>query len=289
MADDLWKNSAGDLARLIRDKDATSRQVVESFLGRIDAVNDKVNAITVVLAESALEAADRAGQSAAVGPLHGVPFTIKENIDCVGSATTNGIPALEHALPLRDSPVVSRMKAAGAIPLARTNLPELGLRITTDNPLRGRTLNPWTAERTAGGSSGGEGSALATGMSPIGLGNDIGGSLRNPAYCCGIASLKPTTGRIPHATSLPPSELGLGAQIMLVEGPMARHVKDLKLAYSILAGRDARDPVSVDTPLYGPIPGEKRVALVTEIPGTELPESTIKSIRHAGDILKDAG
>ena len=126
MADDLWKNSASDLARLIRDKDATSRQVVESFLGRIDAVNDKVNAITVVLAESALEAADRAGQSAAVGPLHGVPFTIKENIDCVGSATTNGIPALEHALPLRDSPVVSRMKAAGAIPLARTNLPELG-------------------------------------------------------------------------------------------------------------------------------------------------------------------
>lgn len=289
MTDELWRNSASDLARLIKDKEVSSRQVVESFLGRIDAVNDKVNAVTVVLTESALAAADRADQCEAVGPLHGVPFTIKENIDCMGSATTNGLPAMEHAMPLQDSPVVSRMKHAGAIPLARTNLPELGLRITTDNPLRGRTLNPWTADRTAGGSSGGEGSALATGMSPIGLGNDIGGSLRNPAYCCGITSLKPTTGRIPQAFSLPPSELGLAAQIMQVQGPMARHVKDLKLAYSILAGRDPRDPVSVDGPLYGPLPAEKRVALVTEFPGLELPKTTIKSILQAGDIMRNAG
>ena len=152
MTDELWKKSATELAKLIRNKQVSSREVVESHLARIDAVNDKVNSITVVLAESALEAADAADRQDASGPLHGVPFTIKENIDCVGSATTQGVPLLAEALPPIDATVVERMKAAGAIPLARTNLPEMALRISTDNPLRGRTLNPWNAERTAGGS-----------------------------------------------------------------------------------------------------------------------------------------
>jgi amidase len=289
MSDQLWNSSATDLAQLIRTKQVSSREVVAAHLARIEAVNPKVNAITAVLAESALAAADVADKQEALSPLHGVPFTIKENIDCMGSATTLGVPAMVDALPTRDAPVVARMKTAGAIPLARTNLPELGLRITTDNPLRGRTLNPWTADRTAGGSSGGEGSALATGMSPIGLGNDIGGSLRNPAYCCGITSLKPTTGRIPHAASLPPTDLGLAPQLMLAEGPMARHVKDLKLAYGILSGRDARDPISVDTPLYGPMPAEKRVALVTEIPGVALPDAIVESVKRAGEALSTSG
>ena len=150
MTDELWKKSATELAKLIRNKQVSSREVVESHLARIDAVNDKVNSITVVLAESALEAADAADRQDASGPLHGVPFTIKENIDCVGYATTQGVPLLAVALPPIDAPVVERMKAAGAIPLARTNLPEMALRISTDNPLRGRTLNPWNAERTAG-------------------------------------------------------------------------------------------------------------------------------------------
>ena len=196
---------------------------------------------------SGLASADLADKQKATGPLHGVPFTIKENIDCMGSATTNGVPAFANAMPTMDAPVVSRMKAAGAIPMARTNLPALG------------------------------------------LGNDIGGSLRNPAYCCGITSLKPTTGRIPSAGTVPPTERGLAAQLMLVEGPMARHVGDLKLAYSILAGRDPRDPVSVDTPLYGPAPAEKRAALVTQIPGVNMSQTVIDSIRRAGAALKAAG
>ena len=125
--------------RVIRSKQVSSREVVQSHLDRIAAVNGKVNAITVTLAESALQAADRADATAPTGPLHGVPFTIKENIDCTGSATTHGLPALAAAMPAADAPVVARMKAAGAIPLGRTNLPEMGLRITTDNPLRGRT------------------------------------------------------------------------------------------------------------------------------------------------------
>ncbi|MCH8257543.1 MAG: indole acetimide hydrolase [Proteobacteria bacterium] len=289
MTDELWKKSATELAKLIRNKQVSSREVVESHLARIDAVNDKVNSITVVLAESALEAADAADRQDASGPLHGVPFTIKENIDCVGSATTQGVPLLAVALPPIDAPVVERMKAAGAIPLARTNLPEMALRISTDNPLRGRTLNPWNAERTAGGSSGGEGATLATGMSPIGLGNDIGGSLRNPAFCCGITSLKPSAGRVPHATSIPPQDSGIAVQVMNAEGPMARHVEDVKLMYEILSGRDPRDPASVDAPMAGPEPASKKVALVTEIPGIELVSSAVEGVRSAADALKDAG
>ena len=261
---------------------------MESHLGRIEAVNGRLNAITVVLADSAMVAAAEADRREPTGPLHGVPFTIKENIDCLDSATTRGVPALADSMPSLDAPVVARMKAAGAIPLGRTNLPELGMRITTDNPLHGRTLNPWHADRTPGGSSGGEASALASGMSPLGLGNDIGGSVRNPAFCCGVASLKPSAGRIPHASSIPPEDSGLAAQLLLTEGPIARHVKDLRLAYETLSGRDSRDPQSTDAPLYGP-DVKKRAAIVTDIPGVELPESTRDALLQAATALKEKG
>ncbi len=289
MSNELWSQSASQLARLIKNKEVSSREVVESFLGRIEAVNSKVNAVTVVLAESALQAADIADKTEATGPLHGVPFSIKENIDCLGSATTQGVPSMAEAIPVVDAPVVARMKNAGAIPLARTNLPEMGLRISTDNPLRGRTLNPWNIDLCAGGSSGGEASAIACGMSPLGLGNDIGGSLRNPAFCCGITSLKPSVGRIPAAGSIPPNDHGLASQIMRVEGPMARHVDDLKLAYPLLSGRDVRDPVSVDAPLYGPEPELKRAAVVTEIPGVTMPGEIVASVKRAADALAATG
>ncbi len=261
---------------------------MESHLGRIEAVNGRLNAITVVLADSAMVAAAEADRREPTGPLHGVPFTIKENIDCLDSATTRGVPALADSMPSLDAPVVARMKAAGAIPLGRTNLPELGMRITTDNPLHGRTLNPWNADRTPGGSSGGEASALASGMSPLGLGNDIGGSVRNPAFCCGVASLKPSVGRIPHASSIPPEDSRLATQLLLTEGPMARHVKDLRLAYETLSGRDSRDPQSTDAPLYGP-DVKKRAAIVTNIPGVELPESTRDALLQAATALKEMG
>ena len=250
--------SATELAALIAAREVSSRDVVEAHLDRIDEVNGRVNAVTVVLGASALEAADAAdaalavGSDAATGPLHGVPFTVKENIDCMGSATTHGIPALENSMPSKDAPVVARMKAAGAIVIGRTNLPEFALRLSTDNPLRGATLNPWNPLLTPGGSSGGDAAALATGMTPFGLGNDLGGSLRNPAYCCGVAALKPTAGRIPRAGSIPPLDGGIATQVMAVEGPMARTVADLRLGLQVLAGRDIRDPRSVDAPLHGP-------------------------------------
>lgn len=288
MTDELWRRSATELAALVHDKTVSSREVVQSFLNRIEAVNGSVNAVTVVLADTALAAADIADRQPAIQPLHGVPFTIKENIDCMGSATTQGVPAMAEAMPTMDAPVVERMKAAGAIPLARTNLPEMGLRITTDNPLRGRTNNPWDPARTAGGSSGGEGAALATGMSPFGLGNDIGGSLRNPAYCCGITSLKPTTGRIPSAGSIPPTDLPISYRLMAVDGPMARSVADLRLGYAILSGWHPRDPFSTPAPLEGAAVPNK-VALVTSPCGIAMPESTVAAIRRAGEVLAASG
>ena len=289
MSNELWRLSAHELGARIARRDVSSREVVQAHLDRIAAVNGVTNAVTVVLAASALAAADAADSSAPLGPLHGVPFTIKENIDCLGSATTDGVPALANAMPTSDAPIVARMKAAGAIPIGRTNLPEMGLRLSTNNPLRGRTLNPWNRVLTAGGSSGGDAAALATGMTPFGLGNDIGGSLRNPAYCCGITSLKPTAGRIPHAGSLPPLDAGMAAQLMAVNGPMARSVADLRIGLGILAGRDRRDPVSVDAPLVGPAPPLRRAALVTQIPGVSLPVATIAAVREAGQALAGQG
>lgn len=287
--EELCRLSATELAALIAGGDVSSREVVEAHLSRIDEVNGYVNAVTVVLRESALAAADAADSGAVKGPFHGVPFTVKENIDCVGSATTHGVPALEKSMPSRDAPVVSRMKAAGAIVLGRTNLPEFALRLSTDNPLRGSTLNPWNPCLTPGGSSGGDAAALATGMTPFGLGNDLGGSLRNPAYCCGITALKPTVGRIPRAGSIPPLDWGMATQAMAVEGPMARSVADLRLGLSVLAGRDIRDPRSVDAPLRGPAPRARRAALVMRIPGADIPPETGAEIQRAGQILADAG
>jgi amidase len=289
----LHEHTAADLAARIRAGEITSREVTEAHLARIEAVNGHVNAVTVVLAEGALAAADaadraqRAGE--ALGPLHGVPFTVKENIDCLGSATTHGVRSLRDALPFLDAPVVARMRAAGAILIGRTNLSEMGLRLCTDNPLRGRTHNPWSPRVTAGGSSGGDAAAVATGMAPIGIGTDIGGSLRLPACCCGVATLKPTTGRIPHAASLAPEDYGMAGQAMLAPGPIARSVGDLRLCLSVLAGRDVRDPRSVDAPLVGAAPAERRVALVVDVPGAHVPRATADAIARAGELLAAEG
>jgi amidase len=217
---ELWRQGAGELAAAIRDRRASSREVVEAHLGRIEAVNPRVNAVTKVLAEEALRAADDADRRLAagdeVGPLHGVPVTVKENIDLAGHPTTQGVAALAGAVPAMDAPHIAHLRAAGAIPLARTNLPDFALRWHTDNAVYGATRNPWDASRTAGGSSGGEGVALATGMTALGIGNDLGGSLRWPAQCSGICSLKPTLGRIPNASSIEPVDSPISLQLMSV-------------------------------------------------------------------------
>jgi amidase len=294
MTGELWQQSASGLAAMIAAKQVTSRAVIEAHLARIAAANPAVNAVVTVLADSALIAADAADAAVAaggaLGPLHGVPFTVKANVDLVGCPTTHGVPAFAQAFPDQDAPVVERMKAAGAIPIGRTNMPDMGLRVHTDSALYGLTRNPFDPGRTAGGSSGGEGAALATGMSPIGLGNDIGGSLRNPAFACGIASLKPSLGRIPWASAIEPRSPNLASQLMAVEGPMARHVGDLRLALSVLAGPHRRDPWSMPAPLAGPKPpGRIKVAVVPAPPGGATAPEISAGVRAAAAALADAG
>ncbi|HEX6254523.1 MAG TPA: amidase [Euzebyales bacterium] len=290
---ELWRMSATELAGAIRSRQASSREVIEAHLGRIGAVNPAINAVTVVLDERALEAA-RAADRAVVAnheppPLHGVPFTVKENIDLVGTPTTIGLKALAEAYPQRDAPVVERMRAAGAIPIGRTNCPALAVRWHTDNELRGATVNPWDRSRTPGASSGGEAAAVASGMSPLGLGNDGLGSLRWPAQCCGVAALKPTLGRIPHATSAPAGE-PIGPQLTTVQGPMARRVADLRTALEVLAGPTWRDPWSVPAPLRGPAPAAPaRVAVVVDPAGHGTAAQVRAGVRKAADTLAAAG
>ncbi|MGZ4726296.1 MAG: amidase [Acidimicrobiales bacterium] len=191
----------------------------------MDAVNPVINAVTVVLREDALRAAELADAAVARGanlpPLHGVPFTAKENIDLVGTPTSQGARASADAHPTRDAPVVERLKAAGAIAIGRTNLPTYGVGWVCESELHGATVNPWDRTRTPGASSGGEAAALATGMSPLGLGNDGFGSLRWPVQCCGVASLRPTLGRVPHATTVGLLDVPIAGQLLEVEGPLA--------------------------------------------------------------------
>lgn len=291
---ELWEHSALELAAMIRDGSTTSRAVVEAHLARIDAVNGDVNAVVRRLDADALVAADAADAAVAngdeLGVFHGVPMTVKENIDLVGSPTTQGVVAMADALPPIDAPVTKRLKAAGAIPIGRTNLPDFGLRVHTDSSLHGLTRNPHHPGRTAGGSSGGEASAIATGMSPLGLGNDIGGSLRNPAHCCGIASIKPSVGVVPSASSLPPEEKALSSQQMAVEGTMARRVADVRAAFEVVAGPDPRDHTSLPVSLTALGDGEKlRIAVMAEPPGGATHPEIAAAVRSAGEVLAAAG
>jgi amidase len=292
-ATELWCLSATDLAQAIRSKQTSSQEVIEAHLRRIEAVNPAVNAVTVVLGDQALEAARAADRVVAAGGelplLHGVPFTVKGNIDLVGTPTTMGVRALAGAYPTLDAPTVERMRAAGAIPIGRTNCPNFTLRWHTDSELWGATINPWDRSRTPGASSGGEAAALATGMCPLGLGNDGLGSLRWPAQCCGISVLKPTLGRIPTATS-PPFDFPIGVQLTAVEGPMARRVADLQAALEVLAGATWRDPWSVPAPLRGPQPARPiRVALVVDPAGQGTANQVQDGVRKAARALEDAG
>jgi len=295
MSDDLWRWSASKLAKAIRDKTVSSREVIEAHLQRIDAVNDTVNAITAVLADDALAAADSADASVAagdaIGPLHGVPITVKANIDVSGSATTQGVVSLEDSFPEEDAPVVRHLKNAGAIVIGRTNMPDFGLRWHTDNDLNGPTLNPWNPTRTPGGSSGGEAAAIATGLSPLGIGNDMGGSTRQPAVNCGITGLRPSRGRVSRTMSAifdyPPM---FYEQIACVNGPMARHVGDLRLALAVMAQPDPDDPIWTPANVPpAPAAGEFRVALVRDPSGDGIAPSVAVALDVASTVLQEAG
>ena len=295
MHSSVWQWSAGDLAEAIRRQKLSSVEVVTAHLDRIQEVNPKVNAITAVLEEEALTSAKEADRQISggkeIGLLHGVPITIKENVDVVGSATTYGIVAYKDAMPEADAPIVSHLKRAGAIPIGRTNLPDFGLCWHTANDLRGETVNPWNSALTPGGSSGGEAAAIATGMSPLGLGNDMGGSLRYPAQCCGIAAIRPTLGRVSRVTSSTESyDPMFYEQIASVNGPMARHVRDLRLALEVISQPDTTDPWWMPVPQLQVTRSQSiRVALTLNPGGLPCDAAVADGIRKAADILADSG
>jgi amidase len=258
MNGELWAQDAVELARAIRLRTISSREAVEASLARMRAVNPKLNAVVVDLGDDALKAADAADAAVkrgdALGPLHGVPVTIKENIDQAGQATVNGVSAYLKVIAAADSPPVKAWKAAGAVIVGRTNTPAFSTRWDTDNAPRGRTFNPWSKAHTPGGSSGGAGSALACGIGALAHGNDYGGSIRYPAYCCGVAGIRPTLGRVGAYNPSLAGERPPTGQIMSVQGPMARRVRDVRLGLQAMAARDPRDPWQVPAPFDMPAP-----------------------------------
>ncbi len=294
MTRDIWQWGAAETAAAIRRGDITCLQAVEAAVERLRSVNQSVNAVTLDLSERALEQAREADRvvaaGLALGPLHGVPVTIKENVDQKGLPNPNGVPAFAELIATEDSPVAANLLKAGAIPIGRTNTPEFSLRWFTDNPLRGLTHNPWKRGVTPGGSSGGAAAAVAFGIGDIGHGNDLGGSLRYPAYVCGLATIRPTLGRVPAFNPSAPAERPLGLQLMSVQGPIAREVGDVRLALEAMAARDPRDPWWMPAPLEGPGRGEKiRVAVTKEAAGIACDPAVGQAIDSAADHLSRAG
>lgn len=292
---ELWKWQAHAIAAAVATGEVSARDVVESHLQRVAAVNPRLNALTQLLADSAREQASaldaRRARGESLGPLAGVPFTVKENIAIAGVATTQGIKHFQHFIATRDAPPVARLRAADAIVLAHSNMVDLALAgLHTDSELFGATLNPWDRTRTAGGTSGGDGVAVASGMVPLGLGNDSGGSLRIPAAFGGVTALKPSYGRCAADHRIGPDEPTFGSQLIPVDGPIARSVRDLRAAFGVLAGADARDPRALPIPLAGPAATQPLTAAVVIDPGGVGVDSVVESaLRAAASALADAG
>ncbi|MHC2624011.1 amidase [Bradyrhizobium huanghuaihaiense] len=290
----VWQWSAVETAAAIRSGAITAVETVEAHLDRMRAVNPRLNAVVVDLGEEALKAAHAADKQRAkggeLGLLHGVPITIKENVDYEGRPNFNGVPANKDLIAPSNSPVVRNLKKAGAIVIGLTNTPEFSFRGFTDNPLHGLTLNPWDPDITCGGSSGGAGSAVAAGIGTIAHGNDIGGSLRWPAHCNGVATIKPTQGRIPAFNGSATAERPMLAHLMSAQGPLARHVADVRLALEAMSQRDPRDPWWVPAPLVGPKPkGRIKVALAKIPEDMDVDPSVAAALRQAADHLERSG
>jgi amidase len=294
MTDDLWRLDATELARFIRLGRASSREATQSCLARLHAVNPKINAVVRVLEEEALAAAAAADEEQArgeaLGPLHGVPVTTKVNTDQVGCPTDNGVVAFRDDIATRDAPVIANLKRAGAIVIGRTNTPAFSMRVFADNALHGRTLNPRDPTLSAGGSSGGAGAAVATGIGPIAHGNDIGGSVRIPAMYNGVVGLRVSLGRIPAYNPSQQIARAVGAQLMSVQGPLTRSLRDARLVLAVMARGDPLDTRWADVPLEGPpVRRPIGVALVPQNPGGYIHPAQAEAVRQAGRHLAAAG
>jgi amidase len=285
--------SATALAAAIRAREVSVVDVIDAHLARIAAVNPRLNAVVQLDTERALTEARAADMALArgeiLGPLHGVPFTVKDVIETEALICAAGLPERAAFVPAEDATVVARLRDAGAILLGKTNVPSGGGGIECDNALYGRTNNPYDLTRTPGGSSGGEAATIAAGGSPLGLGSDSGGSVRFPAHNCGVAGLKPTTGRVPATGA---GHVGDVSDVRTVVGLLAREVQDLALAFPLIAGVDWRDASVVPMPLSDPAAVEMkhlRVAFYTD-DGVSVPTpETAAAVRAAARALADAG
>jgi amidase len=289
--EDLWRRSATDIAALVQSKRISAKEVASAALARLDAVNPSINAVVdhrpedVLAQAGAIDAALRRNES--VGPLAGVPVTIKVNIDQQGFATTNGLELQRDLIARSNSPVVDNLRKAGAVILGRTNCPAFSYRWFTTNLIHGDTRNPRDPGLTPGGSSGGAGAAVAAGIGPIAHGTDIAGSIRYPAYACGVHGLRPTVGRVAAFNPSSP-ERTIGPQISAVSGPLARTMADLRIALAVMSAKDARDPWWVPAPLEGTeLP--KRAAVCFRPDGLQTVAEVAAAVADAAKRLQRAG
>src|SRR3954467_14478568 len=288
---DLWRLSAENIARLVKTKQISARDAAIAALERLEAVNPKIKAVVdhrphEVLAQAdAIDTAIARGED--LGPLAGVPVTVKVNIDQQGFATTNGVTLQRDAIAKTNSPVIDNLRKAGAVILGRTNCPAFSYRWFTTNLIHGDTRNPRDPAITPGGSSGGAGAAVAAGIGHIAHGTDIAGSIRYPAYACGVHGLRPTIGRI-AAFNASLAERTIGAQISAVSGPLARSIGDLRIALRAMSGKDARDPWWVPAALEGPAM-PKRAALCLEPDGLHTAPEVKAAVADAGKRLQREG
>src|SRR5216683_868810 len=286
--------SAVSMAERIRRKELSPVELVESHLSRIQELNPKLNAFVQVDAERARRQARVAeaavGNAEELGPLHGVPISIKSSIEVAGLRRESGSKLRAGFVAPQDAPMVARLRAAGAIILGVTNTPELLMAWETDNLLYGRTNNPWDLTRTAGGSSGGEAAAIAAGLSAVGVGSDGGGSIREPAHFCGICGLKPTPGRIPSTGHFPKS--GGPFALIGVVGPMARTIEAVRTLFEVMAGWDDGDPCAapvevreIDETVVRPV----NIGCFEDDGRTPVTEETREAVRHSALILMTCG
>jgi amidase len=288
---DLWRLSAADLATLVKSRKISAKEAAAAALSRLDAANPAINAVVdhrpedVIKQATAVDATLARGED--VGPLAGVPVTVKVNIDQEGFATTNGLKLQRDAIATSNSPVIDNLKKSGAVILGRTNCPAFSYRWFTTNLIHGDTKNPRDPTLTPGGSSGGAGAAVAAGIGHIAHGTDIAGSIRYPAYACGVHGLRPTMGRIAAFNPGLP-ERTIGPQISAVSGPLARTIGDLRIALAAMSGKDFRDPWWVPAPLEGPAM-QKRAALCLNPDGLETVSEVKAAIADAGKRLERAG
>lgn len=293
-SNELWSWTATELAKAIKLKEISSRETILSCLKRIENVNPKLNALADILPDQALAAADLADKAVhsggKLGLLHGVPICTKINTDLAGYATSGGVVAFRDNIATNDSPQVSNLRKAGAVFLGRGNSPAFSYRWFADNDLYGKTLSPWDSSRTPGGSTGGGAAAVASGMIPLAQGNDIGGSIRYPAYCCGIHGIRPTVGRVPGWFGSQNLDQCLSVQCMLVEGPLARSVADLRLCIESMSGYDPRCPVYAPVPLNGePLKTPIRVGLLRDVGVAKPTQAVNNALDEAAYKLKDNG